>query len=61
MYEIKYSINSRKIYLVEKRCSIWASWHVAWSIETKELIEPPVVDGNKLILHVNKISQVITK
>ncbi|XP_044592317.1 vacuolar protein sorting-associated protein 13A-like isoform X2 [Cotesia glomerata] len=50
-------VSLQKIYLVEKRCSIWASWHVAWSIETKELIEPPVVDGNKLILHVNKISQ----
>ncbi|XP_053597427.1 intermembrane lipid transfer protein VPS13A [Microplitis demolitor] len=50
-------VSLQKIYLVEKRCSIWASWHVAWSVETKELIEPPVVDGNKLVLHVNKVSQ----
>ncbi|KAK0164246.1 hypothetical protein PV328_002894 [Microctonus aethiopoides] len=50
-------ISLQRIYLVEKRCSIWASWHVAWSIETKELIETPVVDGNKLILRVNKSAQ----
>ncbi|KAF7991246.1 hypothetical protein HCN44_002808 [Aphidius gifuensis] len=50
-------ISLQKIYLVEKRCSIWASWHIAWAIETKQLDNPPTIDGNKLIFHVNKATQ----
>ncbi|XP_028982314.1 vacuolar protein sorting-associated protein 13A [Diachasma alloeum] len=50
-------VSLQKIYLLEKRCSIWASWNVAWSIETKELTEAPTIEGNKLILHVNKVLQ----
>ncbi|XP_011303575.1 vacuolar protein sorting-associated protein 13C [Fopius arisanus] len=50
-------VSLQKIYLLEKRCSIWASWNVAWSIETKELTEAPTISENKLILHVNKPQQ----
>lgn len=51
-------VSLQKIYLVEKRCSIWASWHIAWALETKELDDPPTIDGNKLVFHVNKTTQV---
>lgn len=44
----------RRLYFIEKGCT-WGSLNVKWTLETHQLLSPPTVVNNKLILHVNKV------
>ncbi|KAG7205210.1 hypothetical protein KM043_018296 [Ampulex compressa] len=46
-------VSLQRLYLIEKG-STWGSWSAKWSIEMNQLLSPPTVSNNKLILHVNK-------
>ncbi|EFN86841.1 Vacuolar protein sorting-associated protein 13A [Harpegnathos saltator] len=46
-------VSLQRIHYVEKG-SAWGSWNVKWTLETNQLLSPPTVAKNKLILHVTK-------
>ncbi|KAK9294042.1 hypothetical protein QLX08_011233 [Tetragonisca angustula] len=46
-------VSLQRLYFIEKGCT-WGSLNVKWTLETHQLLSPPTVVNNKLILHVNK-------
>ncbi|XP_017890538.1 vacuolar protein sorting-associated protein 13C-like [Ceratina calcarata] len=46
-------VSLQRLYFIEKGCT-WGSLNVKWTLETHQLLSPPTVANNKLILHVNK-------
>ncbi|XP_053983322.1 intermembrane lipid transfer protein VPS13C-like [Hylaeus volcanicus] len=46
-------VSLQRLYFIEKGC-IWGSLNVKWTLETHQLLSPPTVVNNKLILNVNK-------
>nr|XP_012154530.1 PREDICTED: vacuolar protein sorting-associated protein 13C isoform X3 [Megachile rotundata] len=46
-------VSLQRLYFIEKGCT-WGSWNVKWTLNTQQLLSPPTVLNNKLILHVNK-------
>ncbi|CAK9828583.1 Intermembrane lipid transfer protein VPS13A [Anthophora retusa] len=46
-------VSLQRLYFIEKGCT-WGSLNVKWTLETHQLLLPPTVVNNKLILHVNK-------
>ena len=47
-------VSLQRLYFIEKGCT-WGSLNVKWTLETHQLLSPPTVVNNKLILHVNKV------
>lgn len=43
-----------RIHYIEKG-STWGSWNVKWTLETNQLLSPPTIARNKLILHVTEV------
>ncbi|EFN62404.1 Vacuolar protein sorting-associated protein 13A [Camponotus floridanus] len=46
-------VSLQRIHYIEKG-SAWGSWNVKWTLETNQLLSPPTVAKNKLILHVTE-------
>ena len=46
-------VSLQRLYFIEKGCT-WGSLNVKWTLETHQLLSPPTIVNNKLILHVNK-------
>ncbi|XP_015437338.1 PREDICTED: vacuolar protein sorting-associated protein 13A-like [Dufourea novaeangliae] len=46
-------VSLQRLYFIEKGC-VWGSLNVKWTLETQQMLSPPTVVNNKLILHVNK-------
>ncbi|XP_072752571.1 intermembrane lipid transfer protein VPS13A [Anoplolepis gracilipes] len=46
-------ISLQRIHYIEKG-NAWGSWNVKWTLETNQLLSPPTVAKNKLILHVTE-------
>ncbi|KOX79050.1 Vacuolar protein sorting-associated protein 13A [Melipona quadrifasciata] len=46
-------VSLQRLYFIEKGCT-WGSLNVKWTLETHQLLSPPTVVNNRLILHVNK-------
>ncbi|CAL7940918.1 unnamed protein product [Xylocopa violacea] len=46
-------VSLQRLYFIEKGCT-WGSLNVKWTLETHQLLSPPIVINNRLILHVNK-------
>ncbi|KAK2588797.1 hypothetical protein KPH14_001672 [Odynerus spinipes] len=52
-------ISLQRVYLIEKAAA-WGLWNIKWSIEINQLLSPPTVVEDKLVLHVNKNEQAST-
>lgn len=52
-------ISLKRVYLIDKAAA-WGLWNIKWSIEINQLLSPPTVVEDKLILHVNKNEQAST-
>ncbi|KMQ97580.1 vacuolar protein sorting-associated protein 13a [Lasius niger] len=46
-------VSLQRIYYIEKG-NAWGSWNVKWTLETNQLLSPPTIAKNKLILHVTE-------
>ncbi|XP_012533549.1 vacuolar protein sorting-associated protein 13A isoform X2 [Monomorium pharaonis] len=46
-------VSLQRIYYIEKG-STWGSWNVKWTLETNQLLSPPTVAKNKLVLHLTE-------
>lgn len=46
-------VSLQRLYFIEKGCT-WGSLNVKWTLETHQLLSPPTIVNNRLILHVNK-------
>ncbi|KAL6266414.1 hypothetical protein P5V15_003265 [Pogonomyrmex californicus] len=46
-------VSLQRIYYIEKGSS-WGSWNVKWTLETNQLLSPPTIAKNKLILHITE-------
>ncbi|EZA49615.1 Vacuolar protein sorting-associated protein 13A [Ooceraea biroi] len=46
-------VSLQRIHYIEKG-SAWGSWNMKWTLETNQLLSPPTVAKNKLILHVTE-------
>ncbi|XP_025991463.1 vacuolar protein sorting-associated protein 13A isoform X2 [Solenopsis invicta] len=46
-------VSLQRIYYIEKG-NTWGSWNVKWTLETNQLLSPPTVAKNKLVLHITE-------
>ncbi|XP_020288636.1 vacuolar protein sorting-associated protein 13A-like isoform X2 [Pseudomyrmex gracilis] len=46
-------ISLQRLHYIEKG-SAWSSWNVKWTLETNQLLSPPTIAKNKLILHITE-------
>ncbi|KAG5314184.1 VP13A protein, partial [Acromyrmex insinuator] len=44
-------VSLQRIYYIEKG-NAWGSWNVKWTLETNQLLSPPTIAKNKLVLHI---------